>query len=195
MANIQQVVNQPSAECGSDSKMVPRSPTSACHSRNTRTDHRRAAASLVAATRADESSEPAHQLQVIEAVRIGGEPGLELAARPRLVLAGTRGGHSPILLRLNGDPHRLMSALSPVARLTAITEELPVQWVEISLLGAPPVQRIERATASARSKWMVQSCAGLVSGNFQPFLEAVRGYEVMSVKSTFTKGEGERADS
>lgn len=42
---------------------------------------------------------------------------------------------------------------------------------------------------------MVQSCAGLVSGNFQPFLEAVRGYEVMSVKSTFTKGEGERADS
>ena len=36
-------------------------------------------ASLVAATRADESSGPAHQLQVIEAVRIGGEPGLELA--------------------------------------------------------------------------------------------------------------------
>jgi hypothetical protein len=42
---------------------------------------------------------------------------------------------------------------------------------------------------------MVQSCAGLVSGNFQPFLEAVRGYEVMSLKSMFTKGEGERADS
>jgi hypothetical protein len=29
----------------------------------------------------------------------------------------------------------------PVARLMAITEELPVQWVEISSIGAPPVQR------------------------------------------------------
>jgi len=35
---------------------------------------------------------------------------------------------------------------------------------------------IERPSASERSKWMVQSYDGLVSGNFQPFLEAVRGY-------------------
>jgi len=67
--------------------------------------------------------------------------------------------------------------------------------VEISLVGVPPAQRTERASATPRSQWMVQSCAGLVSGNFQPFLEAVPGYEVMSLKSMFTKGEGERADS
>ena len=51
---------------------------------------------------------------------------------------------------------------------------------------------IERASASARSKGILLV---LVSGNFQPFLEAVPGYEVMSLKSMFTKGEGERADS
>lgn len=63
---------------------------------------------------------------------------------------------------------------------------------QLSRCAARPA--IERASASARRSGMVQSCAGLVSGNFQPFLEAVRGYEVMSLKSMFTKGEGERAD-
>ena len=32
-------------------------------------------------------------------------------------------------------------------------------------------------------------------GQLSAVLEAVRGYEVMSLKSMFTKGEGERADS
>lgn len=54
---------------------------------------------------------------------------------------------------------------------------------------------IERPRRRRGRSGMVQSCAGLVSGNFQPFLEAVRGYEVMRLKSMFTKGEGERADS
>ena len=59
-------------------------------------------ASLVAAVRADDPGRPAHPLQVIEAVRIGTEPSPELAHRPPVVLAGTRGGRSPIVLRVTG---------------------------------------------------------------------------------------------
>ena len=55
----------------------------------------------VGAARADEAGGPAQPLQ---AVRIGAEPGLELAHGPRIVPAGTRMLHCPSLHRLNGYP-------------------------------------------------------------------------------------------
>ena len=56
-------------------------------------------ASVVAALRADEASGPPQPLQVVQAVRIGAEPGLELAHGPRIVRASMRAIHRPSLHR------------------------------------------------------------------------------------------------
>ena len=56
-------------------------------------------ASVVAALRADEASGPPQPLQVVQAVRIGAEPGLELAHGPRIVRASMRAIHRPSLPR------------------------------------------------------------------------------------------------
>ena len=58
----------------------------------------------VAAGRTDEARRPAEPLQVVEAIRIGPEPRLELTHGPRIVLAGARTLHALSLLRLNGYP-------------------------------------------------------------------------------------------
>ena len=56
----------------------------------------------VTAVRAGEAIRPAQPVQVIQAVRIGTEPGLKLARGPGVMPAGTRMIHRPRLLRLNG---------------------------------------------------------------------------------------------
>jgi hypothetical protein len=53
---------------------------------------------------------PAQPLQVVQAVGIGAEPGLELAYRARIVQPTTDLSHGLSLLRLNGEPK---SGLSP----------------------------------------------------------------------------------
>jgi hypothetical protein len=69
-----------------------------------------------------------------------------------------------------------------------MTEELPIQRVEVSFVGAPPVQRIERASgvSAVESDGAILRC--LVRGSFQPFLEALRGHEVISLRSDIAKG-------
>src|SRR5271165_7153214 len=47
---------------------------------------------------------PAQPLQVVQAVGISAEPGLELACRARVVQAATDLSHGLSLLRLNGEP-------------------------------------------------------------------------------------------
>ncbi len=67
-----------------------------------------------------------------------------------------------------------------------MTDELQVQRVAVSFVGVPPVRRIERAmgVSEVRIDGRVLRC--LVSGSFQPFLEALRGHEVISFESTPT---------
>ena len=69
-----------------------------------------------------------------------------------------------------------------------MSEELPVQRVEVSFVGAPPVHQMERASgvSDVETDGLILRC--LVSGSFQPFLEALRGYEVISLKSTPAPG-------
>lgn len=64
-----------------------------------------------------------------------------------------------------------------------MSEELPVHRVEVSFVGAPPVHPIERASgvSDVETDGSILRC--LVSGSFQPFLEALRGHEVISLKS------------
>jgi hypothetical protein len=73
-----------------------------------------------------------------------------------------------------------------------MTQELPKQQVAVSFVGAPPVQRIALAAgvSEVRIDGHVVRC--FVSGSFQPFLEALRGHEVISLESTLAHSSEER---
>jgi hypothetical protein len=65
-----------------------------------------------------------------------------------------------------------------------MTEELPAQRVEVRFAGVPPANQVERApgVSDVETDGAVLRCS--VCGSFQPFLEALRGYEVISLTST-----------
>jgi hypothetical protein len=65
-----------------------------------------------------------------------------------------------------------------------MTQELPIQRVEVSFVGSPPAQRIECASGVSAVEIDGAILRCLVCGSFQPFLEALRGHEVISLKST-----------
>jgi hypothetical protein len=60
----------------------------------------------------------------------------------------------------------------------------PVQRVEVSFAGAPPVPQIERASGVSEVDIDGPIVRCLVTGSFQPFLEALRGHEVITLQST-----------
>ncbi len=55
--------------------------------------------------------------------------------------------------------------------------------VEVSFVATPPVRQIERASGVSEVEVDGHMIRCLVSGSFQPFLEALRGHEVMSMSS------------
>jgi hypothetical protein len=65
-----------------------------------------------------------------------------------------------------------------------MTEELPSRRVEVTFVGRPPARQMTRASGVAEVETDGCRLRCLVSGSFQPFLEALRGYEVMSLTST-----------
>ncbi len=62
--------------------------------------------------------------------------------------------------------------------------QAPAYRVEVSFAGSPPHGRVERA--SGVSELVVDGAVlrCVVSGSFQPFLEALQGHEVLSLQST-----------
>jgi hypothetical protein len=64
-----------------------------------------------------------------------------------------------------------------------MTPEHPVQRVEVSFVSTPPVRQIERASGVSEVgvDGLIVRC--LVTGSFQPFLEALRGHEVITLQS------------
>lgn len=68
-----------------------------------------------------------------------------------------------------------------------MTEELSVQRVEVSFVGTPPAQQVVRASGVSEVEIDGPILRCLVSGSFQPFLEALRGYEVVGLKSMSTQ--------
>ena len=70
--------------------------------------------------------------------------------------------------------------------------ELPIQRVEVSFIGVPPAERIERASGVSEVQIDGPIVRCLVSGSFQPFLEALRGHEVVSLKSISANSSGSR---
>ena len=71
-----------------------------------------------------------------------------------------------------------------------MTRELPVQRVEVSFVGAPPAQQVKRASGVSAVEIDGATLRGLVYGSFQPFLEALRGHEVITLKSISTNHAG-----
>lgn len=68
--------------------------------------------------------------------------------------------------------------------LRSVTKTLPAQRVEVSFVGPPPVHQIQRASGVSQVEVDGLTLRCLVFGSFQPFLEALRGYEVISLQST-----------
>ena len=64
--------------------------------------------------------------------------------------------------------------------------EVSLQRVEVTFVGSPPVHQVERASgvSDVRVEGSVLRCT--VYGSFQSFLEALRGHEVISLKSIQT---------
>ena len=67
-----------------------------------------------------------------------------------------------------------------------MTKELASQRVEVTFVGPPPARQIAQAIGVTEVEVDGHRVCCLVCGSFQPFLEALRGYEVISLKSTPT---------
>jgi hypothetical protein len=65
-----------------------------------------------------------------------------------------------------------------------MAEEIRIQRVEVRFTGAPPAQRVERASGVSEVEVDGQVLRCSVCGSFQPFLEALRGHEVISLETT-----------
>jgi hypothetical protein len=64
-----------------------------------------------------------------------------------------------------------------------MAEELPVRRVEVSFVGAAPTRQVRRAAGVSDVEADGSTLRCLVSGSFQPFLEALRGHEVIRFDS------------
>jgi len=61
-----------------------------------------------------------------------------------------------------------------------------MQRVEVSFVGAPPARQVQRASGVSEVEIDGATLRCVVCGSFQPFLEALRGHEVISLKSIST---------
>jgi len=64
-----------------------------------------------------------------------------------------------------------------------MTTELRAQRVEVSFVGAPPRRQLERASGVSEVVVDGHVARCVVTGSFQPFLEALRGHEVITLQS------------
>ncbi|MGC9670053.1 hypothetical protein ACNTMW_26355 [Planosporangium sp. 12N6] len=67
-----------------------------------------------------------------------------------------------------------------------MTTEHPTWRVEVGFVGTPPVRQIEAASGVSAVETAGPVVRCLVTGSFQPFLEALRGHEVITLQSTPT---------
>ena len=67
--------------------------------------------------------------------------------------------------------------------LLGMFEEPRIHRVEVSFVGTPPARQVERASgvSDVAVEGSILRC--LVCGSFQPFLEALRGHEVVGLTS------------
>ena len=68
--------------------------------------------------------------------------------------------------------------------------ELPVRRVEVSFVGPAPAQQVERASGVSEVEADGSTLRCFICGSFQPFLEALRGHEVLGLLSVAAFGQG-----
>ena len=75
-----------------------------------------------------------------------------------------------------------------------MNEELPTRRVEITFVGRPPARQIARASGVSEVVVDGRRVRCLVNGSVQPFLEALRGYEVIGLNATpaLSEADGQR---
>ncbi len=73
-----------------------------------------------------------------------------------------------------------------------MTPVLAMKRVEVSFVGAPPAQSIGRASGVSELEIDGSVLRCTVTGSFQPFLEALRGHEVISLTSTAARSSGNK---
>ena len=64
-----------------------------------------------------------------------------------------------------------------------MADELQLQRVEVTFVGVPPTQKVARAPGVSEVEVHGRVLRCTVHGSFQPFLEALRGHEVVGLKS------------
>jgi hypothetical protein len=73
-----------------------------------------------------------------------------------------------------------------------MVQDAASQRVEVTFIGTPPRRQIARASGVTDVRVDGHLVRCLVYGSFQPFLEALRGYEVISLTAIPTR-DGESA--
>ena len=76
-----------------------------------------------------------------------------------------------------------MAGPHTVPTVANMPEQLPVQRIEVSFVGTPSVTQIERVSGVSHVERDGAIVRCLVTGCFQPFLEALRGHEVITLQS------------
>jgi hypothetical protein len=69
-----------------------------------------------------------------------------------------------------------------------MAEQLPVRRVQVSFVGTAPARQVARATGVSDVQAEGSTLRCLVCGSFQPFLEALRGHEVILFDSAAPSG-------
>jgi len=64
-----------------------------------------------------------------------------------------------------------------------MSHQLTVRKVEVTFVGALPLRQVERASGVTNVEVHGSVLRCVVSGSFQPFLEALRGHEVADLES------------
>ena len=76
-----------------------------------------------------------------------------------------------------------MSVARLLPSLLLMVQEPAAQRVEVIFVGAPPARKVERASGVSEVEVDGPVLRCTVYGSFQPFLEALHGHEVVSLKS------------
>jgi hypothetical protein len=74
--------------------------------------------------------------------------------------------------------------------LGSMTRKPLTQRVEVTFVGVPPARQVERASGVSGVEVDGHDLRCLVCGSFQPFLEALRGHEVVNLRTSPTAPRG-----
>lgn len=75
------------------------------------------------------------------------------------------------------------SGFLPAHSLIGMSGKFEVQQVEVSFVGVPPARQICNAAGVSEVEVDGTKVRCLVAGSFQPFLEALKGHEVLTLLS------------